>query len=67
MMTSSILNPLDFFPRIPIGNWVDNIIQALRGAIGPLTRVISTILSGFMGVMSDVLLIVPPFYTGSAY
>ncbi|RQD69142.1 MAG: ABC transporter permease subunit [Tindallia sp. MSAO_Bac2] len=52
---------MDFIPRIPIGNWVDDIIQALRTAIGPLTRVISTILSGFMGVLSDLLLLIPPF------
>ncbi|SDY64840.1 ABC transporter permease [Tindallia californiensis] len=62
MMTSSILNPLDFIPRIPIGNWVDSIIQALRTAIGPLTRVISTVLSGFMGVFSDLLLMIPAFF-----
>ncbi|SFH68129.1 glycine betaine/proline transport system permease protein [Tindallia magadiensis] len=62
MMTSSILNPLDFIPRIPIGNWVDSIIQTLRTAIGPLTRVISTILSGFMGVFSDLLLMIPAFF-----
>lgn len=61
MMTSSILNPLDFIPRIPIGNWVDAIIQALRTAIGPITRVISTFLSGFMGLLSDALIFIPPF------
>ncbi len=61
MMTSSILNPLDFIPQIPIGNWVDGFIQSLRGLIGPITRIISAFLSGMMGLMSDVLILIPPF------
>lgn len=58
---SNMLNPLDIIPQIPLGNWVDAVIQALRGAIGPFTRIISALLSTFMGLLTDALLFVPPF------
>ena len=58
---NSILNPLDLLPRIPLGSWVDALIEWLRGTIGPVTRIISVFLSGLMEHLTDALLFIPPF------
>jgi len=60
-VTEKILNPIDFLPRLPLGDGVDAIIEWLRGTIGLFTRLLSEFLSTFMGGFSDLLLWFPPF------
>lgn len=60
-MSAKMLNPIDWLPRLPLGDGVDAIIEWLRATIGFLTRLISEFLGSFMSGFADILLFLPPF------
>ncbi len=60
-MMDKILNPIDWLPRLPLGDGVDALIAWLRATIGLLTRLISEFLGSFMSGFADILLFLPPF------
>lgn len=57
---SDLFNPLDLFPRVPLGQWVEFFIEELELLIGGVTRAIAAILRSAIGSTSEFLIELPP-------
>lgn len=60
-MSDMFMNPIEYLPRLPLGEWVDSFIDWLLFHLGTVTRFISNFLEGIMGGITDALMWFPPF------
>ncbi|NLY38675.1 MAG: proline/glycine betaine ABC transporter permease [Firmicutes bacterium] len=59
-MIEKILNPLEYLPRLPLGEGIEVAIEWLRVHLSPVTRALSEVMQSLIVRMTDGLIWLPP-------